>query len=66
MFLIIIHGKQVENIKYFNYLGSLLNSDVRCTCEIKSRNAVTEVAFNKAVTEVTFNKKKTHFTSKLG
>ena len=52
-----IDRKQVENVKYFNYLGSLINSDVRCACEMKSRKAVTEVAFNK---------KKTLFTSRLG
>jgi hypothetical protein len=52
-----IDRKQVENVKYFNYLGSLMNSDVRCACEIKS---------GKAVTEVAFNKKNTLFTSRLG
>jgi len=29
--------KQLENVEYFKYLGSMLASDGRCTCEIKSR-----------------------------
>jgi hypothetical protein len=49
--------KQLENVKYFNYLGSLINRDVTRTCEIKCRKAMTEVAFNK---------EKILFTSKLG
>ena len=48
--------KQLENVEYFKYLGSILTKDGRCTCEIKSR-----IAMAKAV----FNKKKTLFTSKL-
>jgi hypothetical protein len=34
---IIIDQKQLENVEYFNYLGSMITSDERCTCEIKSR-----------------------------
>jgi hypothetical protein len=51
-----IHQKQPENVKYFNYFGSMLTNDARCTHEIKSRIAMTKAAFNK---------KKTLFTSKL-
>ena len=40
----------------FNYLGSMLTNDGRCTREIKSRIAMAKVAFNT---------KKTLFTSKL-
>jgi hypothetical protein len=40
----------------FNYLGSLITNDARCTREIKSTIAVAEAAFNN---------KKTLFTSKL-
>ena len=29
--------KQLENVEYFKYLGSILTNDGRCTCEIKSR-----------------------------
>ena len=48
--------KQLENVKCFKYLGSMLTEDGRCTCEIKSRIAVTKAAFNK---------KKNLLTSKL-
>jgi hypothetical protein len=53
---ITINQNQLENVKYFRYLGSMLTEDGRCTCEIKSR-----IAMAKAV----FNKKKNLFTSKL-
>jgi hypothetical protein len=52
---IMIDQKQLENVKYFNYLGSGIN-DARCTPEIKSRITMVKVAFNR---------KKTLFTSKL-
>jgi hypothetical protein len=48
--------KQLENVKSFKYLGSMLTTDGRCTCEIKSRIAMTKAAFNK---------KRAHFTSKM-
>ena len=53
---ITIDQKQLENVKYFKYLGSMLTDDGRCTCDIKSRIAMAKVAFNK---------KKNLFTSKL-
>jgi len=34
---ITIDQKQLENLKCFKYLGSMLTDDGRCTCEIKSR-----------------------------
>jgi hypothetical protein len=43
-------------VEYFNYLGSIITSDARCTREIKSRIAMAKGAFNK---------KKTLFTSKI-
>jgi hypothetical protein len=46
---IMIDQKQLENVKYFNYLGSITN-DARCTCEIKSRIAMAKSAFNKKKT----------------
>ena len=52
---ITIDKKQLENVKYFKYLGSMLTEDGRCTCEIKSRTAMAKAAFNK---------KKNLFTSK--
>jgi hypothetical protein len=51
-----IDQRQLENVKCFRYLGSMLTDDGKCTCEIKSRIVVTKAAFN--------NKKKL-FTSKL-
>jgi hypothetical protein len=48
-------SKQLENVEYFNYLGSMQTNDARCTCEIKSRITMAKAAFNK----------KTLFTSKL-
>jgi hypothetical protein len=51
-----IDQKQLENVEHFNYLGSVITNDARCTREIKSR-----IAMAKA----TFNKKKNLFTSKL-
>jgi hypothetical protein len=32
---IMIDQKQLENVEYFKYLGSILTNDGRCTCEIK-------------------------------
>jgi hypothetical protein len=43
---IMIDQKQLENVEYFSYLGSMMTSDVRCTHEIKSRIAVAQAAFN--------------------
>jgi len=43
-------------VECFKYLGSILTNDGRCTCEIKSRNAMAKAAFIK---------KKTLFTCKL-
>jgi hypothetical protein len=54
--IIKIDQKQLENVKCFKYLGSLLTDDGRCTCEIKWRTAMAKAAFNK---------KKNLFTSKL-
>jgi len=51
-----IEQKQLEKVKCFKYLGSMLTEDGRCTCEIKSRIAMAKSAFSK---------KKNLFTSKL-
>jgi hypothetical protein len=54
---IMINQKQLENVEYFNYLGSMITSDARCcTREIKSRIAMAKTSFNK---------KTNLFTSKL-
>jgi hypothetical protein len=52
-----IHQKQLENVKCFRCLGSMLTDDGRCTCKIKARIAMANAAFNKT---------KNLFTSKLG
>ena len=44
---ITIDQKQLENVKCFKYLGSMLTDDGRCTCEIKSRIGMAKAAFNK-------------------
>ena len=49
---IIIDQKQLENLEYFNYLGSQTTNDARGTWG----NAVAKAAFNK----------KSHFASKWG
>jgi hypothetical protein len=53
---ITIEQKQLENVEYFNYLGSMIIKDARCRLEIKSRIAIPKAAFNK---------KENLFTSKL-
>jgi hypothetical protein len=42
-----IDQKQLENVKLFKYLSSILINDGRCTCEIKCRFAMAKAAFNK-------------------
>jgi hypothetical protein len=37
----------VENVEEFNYLGSMITNDARCTQEIKARIAIAKAAFNK-------------------
>jgi len=44
---IMMDQKQLENVEYFNHLGSMPTRDARCTQEIKSRIAMTKAAFNK-------------------
>jgi hypothetical protein len=53
---ITIDQKQLENVEFFKYLGSILTNDKRCTCETKCRIAMAKAAFNK---------KRTLFTSTL-
>jgi hypothetical protein len=42
--------KQMENVQYFTYLGSLIKNDERCKHEITSRISIAKVAFNKKET----------------
>jgi hypothetical protein len=48
-----VDQKQLENLEYFNYLGSVITKDARYTCEIKSRIVLVETAFKKKKTLVT-------------
>jgi hypothetical protein len=50
-----IEKKQLQNVEYFKYLGSMIANDARCIREIKSRIVMAKAAFNK----------KNLFTSKL-
>jgi hypothetical protein len=43
----IICQKQLGNVEYFKYLGSMITDDARCRCEIKSRINMAKAAFNK-------------------
>jgi hypothetical protein len=42
-----IDQKQLENVEFFKYLGSILTNDGRYTCEIKCRIAMAKAASNK-------------------
>jgi hypothetical protein len=53
---LVIDQKQLENVEYFSYLGSMITNYARCTREIKFRIDMAKAAFNK---------KKNLFTSKL-
>jgi hypothetical protein len=44
---IVIDQKQLENVEYFKYLGSVKTNDARCSREIKYRIATAKAAFNK-------------------
>lgn len=37
---IMIDKKQLENVEYFNNLGSKIPNDARCTCVFKSRTVM--------------------------
>jgi hypothetical protein len=51
-----IGKKQLDNVEWFRYLGSILTNERRYTREFKFRVAIEKAAFNN---------KKTLFTSKL-
>jgi hypothetical protein len=44
---VMIDQKQLENVESFKYLCNMLTNDGRCICEIKSRIAIANVAYNK-------------------
>jgi hypothetical protein len=41
--------KQLDNVKYFSYFGSMLTNDARSTCEIQPKIAMAKAAFNKTL-----------------
>ena len=47
---IMIDEKQLENVKCFICLGSMITNDARCTCETKSRVVMTKAALNRTET----------------
>ena len=44
---IMTHQNQLDNVEYFNYLGSTIPNNERCTREVKYRIAVAKAAFIK-------------------
>jgi len=52
---ILTDQKQLENVEYFNYLGSVSDKQCKTYGEIKHRTAMANVEFNKKI----------HFASKL-
>jgi hypothetical protein len=44
---IMLNQKQLENVDYFYYLGSVMTDDARCTFEIKLSISMTKAAFKK-------------------
>jgi hypothetical protein len=42
-----VNQKQLENVEYFKYLGSITRNDARCTNGIKSRIAMAKAPFKK-------------------
>jgi hypothetical protein len=42
-----IDQKQLENVEYFSYLGSMITGNERCVWEMKSRFLKEKAAFNK-------------------
>ena len=44
---IMLDQKQLKNVEYFNYLGSMITKYARCKRETKSRIAMAKAAFTK-------------------
>jgi len=42
-----VDQKQLENVEYLKYLGSLMTNDARCTLGIKARTVLAKLTFNK-------------------
>jgi hypothetical protein len=50
-----ISQTQTENVEYFNYLGSTITNNARCTQEITPWNAMAKAGFKKKKTLFTIN-----------
>jgi predicted transposase YbfD/YdcC len=46
---ILTDQKQLENMEYINYLGSMITNDAICTQKIKTRIAMARTEFNKTI-----------------
>ena len=53
-----IDQKQLANVEYFNFIGTLITNNARCICEIKSRTAMAKTKLKK--------KKKDSFHQQIG
>jgi hypothetical protein len=42
-----IYKNPSENVEEFNYLGSMIRNDARCTREVKARIAMAKAAFKR-------------------
>jgi len=45
--IMVDNKKELEHMKYVNYLGSTITSDARCTREIEYRIVMAKAPFNK-------------------
>ena len=61
---IVIDQKQLENVKHFNYLGSMIANETRCVRETKSRNAMEKAELNRKKALLT-SKRDLHLRKKL-
>ena len=52
---ITVDGEELKEVQEFPYLGSLIQSDMKCTKDMKKRTAMTKEAFSKIKILVTKN-----------
>ena len=43
---IMVDQKQLENVEYFNSLGSMITNDARCAHDVTARIAMAKITFN--------------------
>jgi hypothetical protein len=55
---IMIVQKQMENVQYFNYSGSMIANDARCTREITLMSVIANATFSKKTFSLAFMEKK--------